>query len=76
MVGLKVIIYNSFNLIDNFKLLILHKMHRKVMSFSDMIQRLRVECVIAVFNSFSKASGCRGLVDLFQKGLLTMFTSI
>ena len=29
------------------------------MSFSDMIQRLRVECVIAVFNSFSKVSGCR-----------------
>ena len=34
-------------------------MHRKVMSFSDMIQRLRVECVIEVFNSFSKVSGCR-----------------
>ena len=26
------------------------------MSFSDMIQRLRVECVIAVFNSFFKKS--------------------
>ena len=46
------------------------------MSFSDLIQRLRVECVIAVFNSFSKVSGCRGLVDLFQKGLFIMFTSI
>ena len=56
--------------------MILHKMHRKVMSFSDMIQRLRVECVISVFNSFSKVSGCRGLVELFQKGLLTMSTSI
>ena len=30
-------------------------MHRKVMSFLDMIQRLRVECVIAVFNSFFKS---------------------
>ena len=39
--------------------MILHKTHRKVMSFSDMIQRLRVECVIAVFNSYSKVSGCR-----------------
>ena len=29
------------------------------MSFSNMIQRLRVECVIAVFNSFSKVSDCR-----------------
>ena len=56
--------------------MILRKTHRKVMSFSDMIQRLRVERVIAVFNNFQKFQVVERLVDLFQKGLLTMSTSI